>query len=206
MSALSSTKLYFCPASAALLIMALGCGGSTDSSSAGGTGGSGGSAAAGGSGASGGEGGTGGATGGSGGSTGGSGGAAGGLPDAGDVICGGAVCPPTMFGMTTIPACCTTQNTCGVSIGGQATCFDPSSRDAGIPRPPEAGTGVPDPTCATLAIGAFMLTGCCMTDNTCGFQFAQLGGCTSLDSLRSLNLPGVNLPEGGPMSCVYPPP
>jgi hypothetical protein len=183
---------------AALLVVALGCGGSTDSAQNG-TGASGGS---GGSGATG-------ATGGSGGSTTGGTGGSGGVtpdatvqPDSGDVICNGMVCPPTMFGMMTIPACCTAQNTCGISIG---MCFDPSTFDAGGTRP-EAGTGVPDPSCATLMLGGFMLTGCCMTDNTCGFSSQLGGGCVSLDYLRSLNLPGVNLPDGGPMSCVYPPP
>jgi hypothetical protein len=83
-------------------------------------------------------------------------------------------------------------------------CFDPSIFDAGGPRP-EAGSGVPDPNCASLTVVGFTLGGCCMTDNTCGFT-SQLGGCVSIETLRGLNLPGVNLPEGGPMSCVYPPP
>jgi hypothetical protein len=45
-----------------------------------------------------------------------------------------------------------------------------------------------------------------MTDNTCGFVSMISNSCISLDDLRRLGLPGVNLPEGGPMSCVYPPP
>jgi hypothetical protein len=199
MSALSSTKFHFWSAGAALLVVALGCGGSTDSpTGTGASGGSGGSGASGGSDGTGGTGGSGGSTGG----TGGTGGASGGQPDGGDVICGGMVCPPTMLGMTSIPACCTTQNTCGVSAAGQ--CFDPNMFDAGGPRF-EAGVGVPDPNCASLMVGGFPLTGCCMTDNTCGFS-SPLGGCTSLETLRSLNLPGLNLPDGGPMACVYPPP
>jgi hypothetical protein len=198
MRALSSTNVHFCWAGAAVLVMALGCGGSTDSpSTTGATGGTGGS------GTSGGSGGSGGSTGGSGGSTGGtggSGGASGGLPDGGDVICGSTICPPTPIGMTSIPACCTMQNTCGISLG--QACFDPSIFDAG-PPPPEAGTGVPDPNCISVTVFGNTLGGCCMTDNTCGFV-SQFGGCVSLETLRTFMIPG--LPDGGPMSCVYPPP
>jgi hypothetical protein len=93
-----------------------------------------------------------------------------------------------------------------VGIGGQGgMCFDPTTFDAGGTRP-EAGGGVPDPNCMSLTIGGFTLGGCCMTDNTCGFVSMISNSCISLDDLRRLNLPGVNLPEGGPMSCVYPPP
>jgi hypothetical protein len=113
--------------------------------------------------------------------------------------------------MTTLPACCTTHGTCGVSanIGGQSTmCFE-SAVDAGGGGSggarPEAGPGVPDPNCASLMLRGLMLPGCCMPDNTCGFS-SGFGGCISLDALRKANLPGVNLPEGGPMACLYPPP
>src|SRR6185503_19001445 len=181
MSALWSTKLRFCWAGAAVLV-ALGCGGSTDSDP----------------GTSGGSGGSGGGSGGSStGGTGGSGGTGGGQPDAGDVICGSVVCPPTMFGMTSIPACCTTQNTCGVGIGGM--CFDPTSFDAGGARP-DAGSGVMDPNCASLMLGGFPLAGCCMTDNTCGFWSQITSNCISYEQLRMF--PGVSLPDGGPMACV----
>ena len=202
MSVVSSTKLCLCYASAALVVAALGCGGSTDDGS-GGAGGSGGSTSSGASGGTGGSttGGTGGSTTGGTGGSGGSGGSGGGVPDAGDVVCGGMVCPPTMFGGMPIPACCTPQNTCGISIGGGGTCFDPGTFDAA--PPPEAGTGVPDPNCASIMIAGFPLSGCCRPDNTCGFM-AQFAGCVSYDQLRMF--PGANLPEGGPMSCVYPPP
>ena len=113
------------------------------------------------------------------------------------------VCPATMFGMMTIPACCTAQNTCGISIGASGMCFEPPTFDGG--GVPEAGSGVMDPNCASLMLGGFPLAGCCMMDNTCGF-WSQIGGCLTLEQLRNLNLPGINLPEGGPMSCVYPPP
>src|SRR5689334_22544417 len=142
MSALSSTKLGFCWAGAALVLVALGCGGSTDSpSGTGASAGSGGSGASGGTGGSS-TGGTGGSsTGGSGGSTGGSGGTAGGQPDGGDVICNGVVCPPTMFGGMSIPACCTAQDSCGISIGfgGQGMCIDTSFDAGGGGTRPEAG-------------------------------------------------------------------
>jgi hypothetical protein len=201
MRGLSSTKHCVCWASAALVVVALGCGGSTDSPSGpGGSGGSGGSGASGGTGGSGGSGGS--TTGGTGGfgATGGSGG----IPDAGEVICSGVVCSPST--LTGISACCTAQNTCGVSfnIGGQpGTCYEPPTFDAG-PRL-DAGTVVPDPNCASLTVGALTLGGCCMADNTCGFA-SQFTGCISLEALRMVGLPGINLPEGGPMSCVYPPP
>jgi hypothetical protein len=211
MGAASSMKLHFFWPSAALLVVALSCGGSTDShATTGASGGSGGSGA----GASGGTGGSGGDTGGSGGiggsstggtgagGTGGSGGSGGGQPDGGDVVCGGMICPATTLGTTTIPACCTTQNTCGISVG---QCFDPSTFDAGGARPDTGSTGVPDLNCASVitTIG-LRLSGCCRTDNTCGFS-SPISACISYDTLRSLNFPGVNLPDGGPMSCVYPP-
>ena len=200
MRAVSSTNVLLCWAGAALLVLAVGCGGDDSSSTTGAKGGSGGSGATGGSGGSGGS--TGGA-GGSGGSTGGSGGSGGtDLPDGG-VVCGSTVCPPIPLGMTSIPACCTVNNTCGVSFG--TMCIEPPSFDAAPPMQPDAGTGVPDPTCPSVSLGPIMLGGCCMTDNTCGFT-SQLGGCITLDQLRMLPIPGINLPEGGPMSCVYPPP
>jgi hypothetical protein len=43
-----------------------------------------------------------------------------------------------------------------------------------------------------------------MPDNNCGFS-SQVSGCVSLERLRGLGLPGINLPDGAPMSCVYPP-
>ena len=202
MSALSSTKLCVGSAVAALFVVALGCGGDSTDTGSGGSGGSGGTT---GSGASGGSGGS--TTGGSGGSTtggtGGSGGTGGtgGVPDGGDVICGGTTCTPSPLGL---PSCCTMQNTCGtmVGLGGSGFCVDPTGFDAGAP--PEAGTGVPDPNCASVMIGGFSLSGCCMPDNTCGFSSQFFPGCVTYDQLRMF--PGVNLPEGGPMSCIFPPP
>jgi hypothetical protein len=98
-----------------------------------------------------------------------------------------------------IPACCTAQNTCGVMAGNM--CFASGTPDAGSRGD---GAGVPDPSCASVTIGpGLSLGGCCMPDNTCGFS-SQIAGCVSLDTLRGLGLPG--LPDGGPMSCVYPPP
>jgi hypothetical protein len=202
MSALSSTKLFVSWAGLALVVGALGCGGSTEGDPQ--AGGSGGSGATGGSDGSGGSstGGTSG-TGGTGGGTGGSGGSGGSVsPDGGEIVCNGVICPPTMFGGMSIPACCTMQNTCGVTAG--TTCYAP-------PTVPEAGArgdgaGVPDPSCASLMLGAGVtLPGCCMPDNNCGFSF-QFFGCVSLETLRGLGFPGINLPDGGPMSCVFPPP
>jgi hypothetical protein len=94
------------------------------------------------------------------------------------------------------------QNTCGVSAAGN--CF-PSGGvpDAGARG--DGGGGVIDPSCASLMLGGATFPGCCMTDNNCGFSF-QFYGCVSLETLRGLGLPGIPLPEGGPMSCVYPPP
>jgi hypothetical protein len=202
MSALSSTKLFVSWAGLALVVGALGCSGSDDDTQTGGKSGSGGSDATGGSGGSS-TGGTGGATGGTAGATGGSGGAGGAVsPDGGEIVCNGVICPPTMFGGMSVPACCTMQNTCGVSAAGN--CF-PSG--GGVPEAGSRGdgAGVIDPSCASLmlAVGA-TLAGCCMPDNNCGFS-SQVSGCVSLETLRGLGLPGINLPDGGPMSCVYPP-
>jgi hypothetical protein len=196
MSALSSTKTCLCWAGAALVVASLGCGGSTDDGSGGqgGAGGSGGSTGSGASGGSGGSGATGGSTTGGSGGSGATGGSGGGIPDAGGISCGTVVCPA--LGM--IPPCCTAQNTCGITLGGM--CID-TAFDAG--SLPEAGTGVPDPNCATVMIGMITLGGCCRPDNTCGFQ-SQILGCASYDQVRLI--PGINLPEGGPMTCVYPPP
>ncbi|HMI85029.1 MAG TPA: hypothetical protein VK550_13100, partial [Polyangiaceae bacterium] len=90
------------------------------------------------------------------------------------------------------------------SVGQAGMCFDPTTFDAGI-TVPEGGAGVPDPNCASLMYLGFPLAGCCMPDNVCGFSTA-LTGCVSLETLRTLPLPGINLPDGGTMSCVYPPP
>ena len=189
-----TSNVLLCWASA-LLVLAVGCGGDDSSTSTGGSGGSGGSGASGGTG--GGSGGSGGSTGGSGGSTGGSGGASGGVPDGG-VVCGTVVCQPGFGGA---PACCTDQNTCGVTFG--TSCIATPTFDAGTPT--EAGTGVPDPTCPSIAVGPIMFNGCCLTDNLCGFT-SPLGGCVTLDQLRMSPVPVPGLPEGGAMSCVYPPP
>ena len=195
MRALSSTKVgRFGWAGAALLFVALGCGGSTDGSGA--SGGSGNGGRSGGSGGSSGEGGS--TTGGSGGSSGGEP-DAGVVPDGGDLICGSVVCPPTTFGA---PSCCTARSTCGFIAAG--TCFDRPSFDGGGGGGMLPDAGVPDPTCPELMLGSFTLTGCCMSDDTCGYLSQLIGGCISHEQLR--NLPGVNLPEGGPMACVYPPP
>ena len=200
MRALSSTKLFVSWAGLALVVGAVGCGGSTDDDTQ--TGGRGGSGATGGSGGSGGSS-TGGA-GGTGGGTGGSGGTGGTVsPDAGEIVCNGVICRPTSFGDASVAACCTTQNACGVLAG--STCF-PSG--GGIPEAGSRGdgAGVPDPSCASLTLAAgITLPGCCMPDNNCGFS-SQIAGCVSLETLRQLGLPGINLPDGGPMSCVYPPP
>jgi hypothetical protein len=198
MIALSSTKLCLCSASAALIIAALGCGDETDFG-AGGASGSGGSTGSGASGGSGGSGGTGGSTtGGSGGS--GATGGTGGIPDAGEIMCGTTVCPPSTFG---IPACCTSENTCGFT-GFNGMCS--GGFDAGAPRI-DAGAGVPDPNCATVMIGSgLMLNGCCRSDNTCGFSNQFIPGCLSYEQLRAVPGIGSSLPDSGPMSCVYPPP
>jgi len=100
-----------------------------------------------------------------------------------------------MFGM----ACCTANNTCGFLLG--MTCIDPNGFDAGTV--PEAGTGNPDPNCGTATIGPFMLAGCCMSDNTCGFVNQLGGGCVTADQVRMF--PGAILPDA-PMTCTYIPP
>jgi hypothetical protein len=206
MSAVSSSMRGVCLACAAFLVLAVGCGDDDDTT----TGGRGGSSASGGAGGStggsdtggnGGSGETGGSTGGAGGTTGGSGGSG------GDVVCGGNVCMSTMIGSVTLPACCTTQDTCGVetTFGGQTNCLPSGGGfDAGTPTRPDAGAGNPDPNCPSLSIGPIMIGGCCLADSTCGVVNQFGDGCYSYDYLRQLGLPGVNLPDGGPMSCILP--
>jgi hypothetical protein len=109
---------------------------------------------------------------------------------------------------TSIPACCTTQNACGllVSLGGTQQCIATSFPEGGAGGfDVGGGGGVRDPSCASLMWGRTTFDGCCMADNLCGFSM-PLGGCISYARLAEQNFPGVNLPEGGPMACVYPPP
>jgi hypothetical protein len=204
MRALSSKKLFVGLATSAVFAVAIGCSGEPIDTPTSGTAGSGGS------GASGGSGGEGGATGGAGGTTGGAGGEGGSaIPDAGGVTCNGVVCPTTMLSPTTsIPACCTTQNACGllVSLGGMPQCIGTSFPEGGAGGfDVGGGGGVADPSCAGLTWGRTTFAGCCMADNLCGFSM-PLGGCISHARLAEQNFPGVNLPEGGPMACMYPPP
>jgi hypothetical protein len=91
------------------------------------------------------------------------------------VSCGGATCPGTNIFGVALPACCTTDDKCGVdlaSVGFAATC-----QEANAP-------GNANPACPSQTVaGILPLSGCCRPDGTCGALDNLFGlGCISVST------------------------
>jgi hypothetical protein len=101
------------------------------------------------------------------------GGAAGG----GTMLSCGTCAPANLFGFIMAPACCTSNNKCGLDLSqlGSATCVEQNA------------AGTLDPSCPTASVMGVMLQGCCRPDGTCGAMDTYLGlGCTAATSTETV--------------------
>jgi pilus assembly protein FimV len=81
----------------------------------------------------------------------------------------GTCAAANLFGIIMAPACCTTDNKCGLDLTslGSAMCVEQNA------------PGTLDPSCPSGAVMGVMLQGCCRANGECGTQDTYLGlGCT----------------------------
>jgi hypothetical protein len=101
----------------------------------------------------------------------------GGAAGAGTMLSCGTCAPANLFGFLMAPACCTSNNKCGLDLSslGSATCVEQNA------------AGTLDPSCPAASVMGVMLQGCCRPDGTCGAMDTYLGlGCTAATSTETV--------------------